>query len=256
MLSNTHDKCDLSILIITRNEEEMIKDCIESVFVALDYAKDEGIINNYEVVLSDSASTDRTIEIARKYPLKIIQLHKDWPLSPAAGLFIGFKHCEWKLVCVTAGDFIIDKEWYAHAVPVINNDGTIAGIAGYCLEEFGEENYISNSWKKASRNVPIGDIDIISSGIFRKEYVDDVGSFNPFLKAGEDRDLSYRLIDKGYKLIRIPFVECKHFYEGPHGKMTYIGHLRTLFRYSMGDGHAARYHLMGGSKIFRMFLML
>jgi glycosyltransferase involved in cell wall biosynthesis len=49
----------LSIIIITRNEQENIKDCLESVKWA------------DEIILVDSASTDKTIEIAKEYTDKI-----------------------------------------------------------------------------------------------------------------------------------------------------------------------------------------
>ena len=53
----------LSILICTKNEEEMIKDCLESIKWA------------DEVVIIDDYSSDKTIEIAKKYQVKIFQNH-------------------------------------------------------------------------------------------------------------------------------------------------------------------------------------
>jgi len=49
----------LSVVIITKNEEHNIKDCIESV----EWAD--------EIILIDDLSTDRTVEIAKKYNVKI-----------------------------------------------------------------------------------------------------------------------------------------------------------------------------------------
>jgi hypothetical protein len=57
----------LSLIIITRNEEAAIERCIRSTADIAD-----------EIVLVDSGSTDRTLEIARSLGAKIIAPH-DWP---------------------------------------------------------------------------------------------------------------------------------------------------------------------------------
>lgn len=51
----------LSVIVITKNEEKMIKACLESVKWA------------DEIILADNGSTDKTIEIAKKYTDKIIR---------------------------------------------------------------------------------------------------------------------------------------------------------------------------------------
>lgn len=53
-------KPELSVVIIVKNEEEVIKDCLESVRWA------------DEVILLDGGSMDRTLEIAKNYRLRII----------------------------------------------------------------------------------------------------------------------------------------------------------------------------------------
>ena len=53
---------EITVVIPSKDEEENIAECIESVFVAL-----EGI-ESFEIILVDSCSEDRTVEIAKKYP--------------------------------------------------------------------------------------------------------------------------------------------------------------------------------------------
>ena len=57
----------LSVIILTRNEEAMIKDCLESVKWA------------DEIILVDTGSTDKTREIATKYQAKIIEVTSKKP---------------------------------------------------------------------------------------------------------------------------------------------------------------------------------
>ena len=56
---------NLSVIIITKNEERNIRDCLESVKWA------------NEIIVLDSGSTDKTIEIAREYTEKVHST--DWP---------------------------------------------------------------------------------------------------------------------------------------------------------------------------------
>jgi len=63
-------------VIISRKEERNIAGYIESVLKAA-----EGI-DNREIILVDSASTDMTVETAERYPIRILQL-KHHGLSPA-----------------------------------------------------------------------------------------------------------------------------------------------------------------------------
>ena len=73
----------LSVVIITLNEEEKIRDCLESVKWA------------DEIIVIDSLSTDKTIEIAKEYTDKIFQRkfpgfgeQKNFAISKAAGDWI------------------------------------------------------------------------------------------------------------------------------------------------------------------------
>jgi|GEM_PF-4020271 len=51
----------ISIQILTYNEEIDIADCLESALISDD------------VIVVDSLSTDRTLEIASQYPIRIVQ---------------------------------------------------------------------------------------------------------------------------------------------------------------------------------------
>ncbi|MBN3198944.1 glycosyltransferase family 2 protein [Pectobacterium brasiliense] len=61
---NAHKR--LSVVMITKNETELIADCLKSVSWA------------DEIIVVDSGSTDNTVEIAHQYSAKVYQ-HDDWP---------------------------------------------------------------------------------------------------------------------------------------------------------------------------------
>lgn len=56
------DKLPISVIVLTYNEEKNIRDCLENVY-------------NWtgEIFIVDSFSTDKTIEIAKRYTDKIFQ---------------------------------------------------------------------------------------------------------------------------------------------------------------------------------------
>ncbi len=56
----------LSVIIVAMNEEDRITSCLESVFSIAD-----------EIIVLDSGSTDRTVEIAKAYSDKVFET--DWP---------------------------------------------------------------------------------------------------------------------------------------------------------------------------------
>ena len=59
------EKVSLSVVIITKNEEENIKGCLESVKWA------------DEIIVLDDYSDDRTVEIAKRYTNRVIQRKMD-----------------------------------------------------------------------------------------------------------------------------------------------------------------------------------
>lgn len=66
-MKNTGEKsCTLSVIVITKNEEDRIGKCLESVASLAD-----------EIIVLDSGSTDATIDIAGKYTDKVFVT--DWP---------------------------------------------------------------------------------------------------------------------------------------------------------------------------------
>jgi (heptosyl)LPS beta-1,4-glucosyltransferase len=62
----TSGRTTLSAVLIVKNEEEMIGDCLESLLGWVD-----------EVVVLDSGSTDRTVELAKKWGAKV-HVREDW----------------------------------------------------------------------------------------------------------------------------------------------------------------------------------
>ena len=241
MSTNPLVNCDLSVVIIARNEEEMIASCIESVLLSVKTAHDAGLIESSEVVLADSASTDRTVEIAQRYPIKIVQLDKKWPLSASAGRFIGFINSVGKYVFFMDGDCTMDAEWFHKSIPHLNDEhvGGLEGIESEFLEEDSLFNFEADSPILSSEGFT--KTNIVGKALFKREVLEEVGSYNPYLIGGEDRDISYRVQSAGYLLIKLPFAAVTHYWAKKQGKLSLRRYLRSVYVWSKGDGQAFRY---------------
>ncbi len=103
---------ELSVVIITRNEEAAIGSCLESVL-----RHTRGL--DREIFLIDSASTDRTVEIARRYPATIVRIDACSGYSPAAGRYVGTLHAKGKFILFLDGDNVLIEGWLDVALNAI-----------------------------------------------------------------------------------------------------------------------------------------
>ncbi len=121
------DKIPLSVVIITKNEQANIRDCLESVSWA------------DEIVVVDDYSTDRTMEIAQSYTDRIFQRkmdiegrHRNWAYSQARN--------GW--VLSLDADERVTPELQVELVETINNPGKFKGFT------IPRKNYIGDYWVK------------------------------------------------------------------------------------------------------------
>ena len=59
---------EVSVIIRTKNEERWIEQCLKKIF--------SQSYNNFEVIIIDNNSKDRTIKKAKKFPVKVIKIKK------------------------------------------------------------------------------------------------------------------------------------------------------------------------------------
>lgn len=79
------ERVNVSVVVITKNEEHNIEECLESVRWA------------DEIVVIDAESTDRTVEIAQKYTDKVFV--RPWPgFGPQKNFAMEQAHSDWILI--------------------------------------------------------------------------------------------------------------------------------------------------------------
>ncbi|MEA3489036.1 MAG: glycosyltransferase family 2 protein [Candidatus Omnitrophota bacterium] len=112
------DKIPVSVLIMTKNEEMNIRKCLESVKWA------------DEIVMVDSASTDRTLEIAGEYTDRIYRYtwDKKWPKKIWSLEKPGFRN-DW--ILMIDADERATEEFREEIAPVVS--GEDSGCAGFIV---------------------------------------------------------------------------------------------------------------------------
>ena len=65
----------LSVVLISKNQEWNMVRLLQSVL------DETACLSDREIVLVDSASSDRTVEIAGRYPITILRLHRNQRLT-------------------------------------------------------------------------------------------------------------------------------------------------------------------------------
>ncbi|HUP81773.1 MAG TPA: glycosyltransferase, partial [Pirellula sp.] len=191
-----------SLIIIGRNEEQAIGKCIEAALESCIHLPDA------EVLFVDSMSTDRTVEIASKYPIDILQLHHGQKRSPAAGRYLGYKHARGKYLFFVDGDSTVDPQWTSEGIAFLDDHPEYAGVAGrldvcYVNSEGvaigGVDNFYDQDLNQEIQDFPV----LCGLSMYRKSAMDLLGSFNPYLPTGEEGEVGLRLRRAGWKLARL-----------------------------------------------------
>lgn len=232
----------LAVVVIARNEERTIDGCLRACLASVERAEKEDLIRAADVVLVDSASTDRTREIAARLPVRVIAIPPDWPLSAAAGRFVGFRSTRSDVILFVDGDYVLDPGWLPAAVRLLT-DPTIAGVGGVDREASSGRTaisrYVVELTEKAVPAEAVVETDVIPVGLFQREWIVRSGGIQPFLRGAEDRDLAIRIRALGGRLVKTRAVMGTHFWS-PGRDLTIAEYLRSVAFWSYGEGQAAR----------------
>ena len=219
---------EISIIIPSKDEERTIAKCIESVQNAL-----EGV-RSYEIILVDSRSTDETVNIAKKYPIRILRLRKGWPISPSAGRYIGTVNSDGEYIFFLDADMVVDKDWIKKGLEILKKDKSLAGVTGLLFNILPLEKVD----KKRLIRHPVGYVECLpGTAIYKRSIIEEVNHFDPFLMGYEERELGYRITKKGYRLIRLKYSIAYHF-----AKEQNLSELSEKSRHFIGVGQFLRLH--------------
>ena len=114
-------KPSVSIIIRTKNEERWITSCFEAL-LGQDY-------QDFEIIVVDNQSTDKTIEKIRQFPVEKIINITDY--LPGKALNLGIERSVGRyIVCLSVHCIPIGRTWLKTMVSALEEDAEYAGVYG------------------------------------------------------------------------------------------------------------------------------
>ena len=209
----------VTIIVATRNSERTINECLGAIF-ELNYPKDF-----LEVIVVDGCSKDATVQIAEKYPVKVIST----PLNAPAAYNYALKMTSNEVLGFIDADAKVEKEWLSKLIPSLD-DPQVAGVSG-SIETWNTENLwarsigydLKNRYARLKKHaVRIATMNLL----LKKSIIEAVGGFDENLPSQYDTDLGFRITSRGFKIIFEPSAKCYHFH-----RSTVSGYFRQQLQY-------------------------
>jgi glycosyltransferase involved in cell wall biosynthesis len=204
MEQQNEQEIELSIIIKTLNEEKNIARCIEAILTSL---HDMAV----EIIVADSGSSDRTVDVAASYPVTVVQLANPAERCCGIGPQLGFQHSHGRYVLILDADMVLHASFVRCALARMKSDSRCGGIGGQLVECSGtgyeyDLQRVLNSVQKEEVNWLNG------SALYRREAIVSVGYLsNRNLHAYEEKELGLRLKYAGWHLYRITEVAVDHY---------------------------------------------
>ncbi len=184
-----------SVVVCAYQAQDTIEECLWSL-TELDYP-------NYEVLVVDDGSTDATAPIARRFPVRLLS-REHLGLSGARN--VGLEHAEGEIVAYIDADARADPDWLTYLVLALEAQGT-AGVGGpnpappddppvaqcVALSPGGPIHVLLDD--ERAEHVPGCNM------AFWRERLLEIGGFDPtYRAAGDDVDVCWKLLDRGYDI--------------------------------------------------------
>jgi len=176
----------VSIIITTLNEEHYIEDCLKSL-------KNQ-TYKNREIIVVDSESKDKTVEIARKYADKILVKNCIIPV----GRNIGARMARGNVFLFVDADITLLPNWIDTVLPYLNEDKVVAVYGDLFPKEgtlkawleYGKEE-LSNFILRTAKIPCFGKLG--TAVAIRRDAFEKVGGFSEKRACCEDMDMSFKL---------------------------------------------------------------
>jgi len=200
---------EVSIVIRSKNEEKYIGNVLDMIYKQ-SYQK-------FEIIVVDSGSTDKTIEIAKRYNARVFEI-KPEDFTYGYALNYGFERAKGKyVVCLSAHAIPVNQGWLGALLSNLVEE-KIAGVMGKEIPHpdcnpFEYASLIRKYKKYGSKKVEISQKNDLTFGnancVLRKDIWERI-HFNEELLFGEDYDWAEKVKDLGYRLTYEPEAVVYH----------------------------------------------
>ncbi|NQV19029.1 MAG: glycosyltransferase [Armatimonadetes bacterium] len=188
---------DVSIIIRTFNDEK-IRNCLDAIF-------NQKTGYSFEVIIVDSGSTDKTLDIARKYDVKVINITN---FTYGGSLNKGCGAAKGKYYVFLSQDAIpLNEHWLDNLVEPLK-DNKIAGVFGKEIPlddcNFCEKRRIIGTFNKPPKGMFTNSNSAIKKELWKKNRYDEKISIS------EDWLWAEKIRKKGYNIVYSKSAIVKH----------------------------------------------
>lgn len=186
----------ISVIVPTYNEEEDIGRKIENL-EGLNYPR-----NKIEIIIVDNGSIDSTVEIANKYPVRVIDLKEKGKIK---AINKGIENAKNNLIATTDADVLLNKDIIKKSLRYLK--GNVKAVGGKSIIKCDKKSffveakkrYHENDWEMRYLESFLGSSCSLDGKyiLFDKEYVNKINE-SAFT---DDLEMTFDLKRKGFKVV-------------------------------------------------------
>jgi len=230
---NTKSVKKISIIIPTLFEEELLANLLKQFSQPLKTQYD------FEVIVSDGGSKDKTVEIAKQYADKVVENTSGTKQNISYGRNNGANVASGDIFVFLNADCMPDnfEIFFSEILDFANSKKNISAIA-CAVKAFADSEKFIDKIFYFLHNHYVYFLNILGVGmgrgecqIVRREMFEKVGGYNPHLVASEDFDLYRRITKNGGKIL---FSRKILINESPRRFRKY-GYLKTLWYWTLNS---------------------
>ena len=227
----------VSVVIPVYNGEKEIGGCLRSV---LDQTYPR---QDYEIIVVNNASTDRTAAIVAEFPVRLVDEPKR---GVANARNAALAHARGELIVFTDADCVADSKWLEELVRAYDGGSNLGGVGGYLanLDPQTPIQYYIAERSLLAQELAIEDgpysapFVVTANALLPRQLILDAGGFDPQCRiSGEDADLCWRIGDSGKRFILAPGAVVYHRHRP--GVRQFC---RWMYRYGIGSVYLMKKH--------------
>lgn len=233
---------ELSIIILSYNTRDLLKNCLDSI-----YKNTKGV--SFEIIVSDNASTDGSVEMIKKFFKKVVLVENKKNLGFSKGNNAARIAAKGKYILFLNSDTIVEKDSIKKSLDFLKSDKSFGAVTCRVKLINGEDDKdtrrsFPTPWVSLTHlsqidrlfptsvtfakywygYLPVEETHEIDSlqGAFcltTKEILDKINWFDEdYFLDGEDIDLCFKIHELGFKIMYYPKVNIIHLKGASKGK--------------------------------------
>ncbi|OGO04688.1 MAG: hypothetical protein A2Y73_01235 [Chloroflexi bacterium RBG_13_56_8] len=204
-----------SLIVPVRNGERVIARCLQALGI-------QDLDRDYEVIVVDDGSTDGTRDTVLLFPHAHLICQP--PQGAAAARNRGWAIAQGDIILFTDADCAPQSDWARQLITALERTGAAGARGVYATQQrslvarFVQVEY-ETRYRRAADGESIDFVDTYSAA-YRRQVLEEVGGFDERFLRDEDQELSFRVTERGHRLIFVPSAIVDHL------------HARTVWAYA------------------------